>query len=190
MSELTSLFYDDENRYDKSRGPGNYRLEHHIDSDGVNSNADTDNWLEKPKTNSQYRFDNSRDHIYDRNIILQKTGVRWINKAPIDVESELKNLSRPLTNDISKQYSPESNSANWEYEEDKTEKKFVTNIQNRMENPTSNLRGTGINRWEWLCTDPQANVFIPFRHNLNTKIAMKDVYHQVNSNNTCTKENI
>ena len=41
---------------------------------------------------------------------------------------------------------------------------------------SSNLRGTGINRWEWLCRNPQSNVFIPFRNNLNTRLIMKDMY--------------
>ena len=30
--------------------------------------------------------------------------------------------------------------------------------ETRTTNPPCNLRGTGINRWEWLCQDPQASV--------------------------------
>ena len=53
---------------------------------------------------------------------------------------------------------------------------FKTNSYTRLDNPSSNLRGTGINRWEWLCRNPQSNVFIPFRNNLNTRLIMKDMY--------------
>ena len=44
----------------------------------------------------------------------------------------------------------------------------------RLSNPPSTLRGTGWNRWEWLCKDPQDRVIEPFDFQINTKILSKD----------------
>ena len=44
----------------------------------------------------------------------------------------------------------------------------------RLSNPACNLRGTGINRWEWLCLNPQDRVEIPFDFNVSNRIVVKD----------------
>ena len=44
----------------------------------------------------------------------------------------------------------------------------------RMSNPPCNLRGTGINRWEWLCMNPQDRIEMPFDHNISNRIVVKD----------------
>ena len=44
----------------------------------------------------------------------------------------------------------------------------------RLSNPACNLRGTGINRWEWLCLNPQDRVEIPFDNNISNRIVVKD----------------
>ena len=38
----------------------------------------------------------------------------------------------------------------------------------KLSNPPCNLRGTGWNRWEWLCQNPQDKVEIPL-HQAKTK---------------------
>ena len=43
----------------------------------------------------------------------------------------------------------------------------------RLSNPINNLRGTGWNRWEWLCLNPQERVLMPFDHAIN-RIVVKD----------------
>ena len=50
---------------------------------------------------------------------------------------------------------------------------FVTE-PTRLSNAPCTLRGTGWNRFEWLCNDPQERVTIPFDWNVNTKIIQKD----------------
>ena len=40
----------------------------------------------------------------------------------------------------------------------------------RLSHPVCNMRGLGINRWEWLCLDPQERVTIPFDHQINNRI--------------------
>ena len=40
----------------------------------------------------------------------------------------------------------------------------------RLSNPSCNLRGTGWNRWEWLCLNPQEKVEVPFDYNISNRI--------------------
>jgi len=44
----------------------------------------------------------------------------------------------------------------------------------RLSNPPCTLRGTGWNRWEWLCYDPQDKAIIPFQWNTSYRIVVKD----------------
>lgn len=44
----------------------------------------------------------------------------------------------------------------------------------RLSNPPCNLHGTGWNRWEWLCFNPQDKALIPFEWNVNATMLMKD----------------
>lgn len=44
----------------------------------------------------------------------------------------------------------------------------------RLSNPPCTLRGTGWNRWEWLCEDPQEKAIIPFEWNTSYRIVAKD----------------
>ena len=49
----------------------------------------------------------------------------------------------------------------------------------RLTQPVCTMRGLGINRWEWLCLDPQENVLIPFDHNINNRIIVKDNHRPI-----------
>ena len=51
---------------------------------------------------------------------------------------------------------------------------FMPADDTRLSNPASNLRGTGYNRWEYLCLNPQAHVEMPFDNNINNRIVSKD----------------
>lgn len=44
----------------------------------------------------------------------------------------------------------------------------------RLSNPPCTLRGTGINRWEWLCRNPQDKAIVPFVWNVSNRIVVKD----------------
>lgn len=46
--------------------------------------------------------------------------------------------------------------------------------ETRMSNPPCNLRGSGLNRWEWLCMNPQERVEVPFDWNVSNRIIVKD----------------
>ena len=51
---------------------------------------------------------------------------------------------------------------------------FLSPEDTKMSNPPCTLRGTGWNRWEWLCEDPQKNSLIPFETGINNRIVVKD----------------
>ena len=51
---------------------------------------------------------------------------------------------------------------------------FIGSEDTRLSNPACNLRGTGWNRWEWLCLDPQERVLMPFDYNINNRLVVKD----------------
>lgn len=44
----------------------------------------------------------------------------------------------------------------------------------RLSNPPCTLRGTGWNRWEWLCYDPQDRAIVPFDWNVSYRTVAKD----------------
>jgi len=44
----------------------------------------------------------------------------------------------------------------------------------RLSNPPCTLRGTGWNRWEWLCWNPQDRAIVPFEWNTSYRIVAKD----------------
>ena len=44
----------------------------------------------------------------------------------------------------------------------------------RLSNPPCTLRGTGWNRWEWLCENPQDRAMIPFEWNTSYRLVAKD----------------
>lgn len=50
----------------------------------------------------------------------------------------------------------------------------IPTVDTRLVNPPCTLRGTGINRFEWLCQDPQKNVLMPFDAYIDTSIVVKD----------------
>ena len=51
---------------------------------------------------------------------------------------------------------------------------FIPAEHSRISNPSCNLRGTGWNRWEWLCKNPQERIEIPFDFNISNRILSKD----------------
>lgn len=44
----------------------------------------------------------------------------------------------------------------------------------RLSNPPCNLHGTGWNRWEWLCFNPQDKALVPFEWNVDASMLMRD----------------
>ena len=111
-------------------------------------------------------------------IRLQKQGVSIKPDMPlIDVDSELMNLTRSASNCPSKKYVPDGSQCGKVNKEEQLQHGkdcFFTVEDTRISNPACNLRGTGWNRFEWLCLDPQDRVLIPFDYNISNRIVVKD----------------
>lgn len=50
----------------------------------------------------------------------------------------------------------------------------IPTVDTRLVNPPCTLRGTGWNRFEWLCRDPQERALVPFGANVDTSLVIKD----------------
>ncbi len=123
--------------------------------------------------------------------------------GPVDVESELLNLNQPSSRCPSNKYSPRcdpngcstgepcgqgvsqhcSDSTNplrnsWNRPGDNNLVNFprchFAVDDTRLNNPASNLRGTGWNRFDYLLMNPQEKVFFPGQNNVCTRTVMKD----------------
>ena len=160
-------------------------------------------------------------------IIMQKSGVSLSGSAdwrfydgPIDVESELRNLTRPASRCPSKQYLPKCSSCGCRYQGQPCGagvSKLCQDCQNgKIKNgkrcgdqdlidfPDCHFpvdytrltnciqRGVGINRFEYPCMDPQANIFFPGASQVSSRIIVKDNHKilrctpQVNDMSPCS----
>ena len=90
----------------------------------------------------------------------------------VDVDSELMGLNVKNSKCPSRLYLP----SNDEYCNFKDEAgcPVFTGESTRLSNPPCTLRGTGWNRWEWLCLNPQDKVEMPFDTNISNRIVVKD----------------
>lgn len=120
------------------------------------------------------------------------------NNLLVDVDSELLGITRKLSEDPNKQYQPncvdtvcssgeacgqgvagqcsgmkpgqragDQDLHHWQ-------DCYIPAEDTRLSNPSCNLRGTGWNRFEWLCLNPQDRVEIPFDWNISNRIVVKD----------------
>lgn len=99
----------------------------------------------------------------------------------VDIDSELQNLTRRATNCPTGQFLPWRNppcagrpNASLAHYADCRAAGMPTLEDTRLSNPPCTLRGTGWNRWEWLCKDPQERVLMPFDHHINVRTLTKD----------------
>lgn len=102
----------------------------------------------------------------------RSTGVSLCDGLLIDVDSELKNINKAATNCPTEKYIPGKKFCNLKHFKDCQTTIPVENTY--ISNPGSTLRGTGWNRFEWLCKNPQENALVPFDFNINNRIIVKD----------------
>lgn len=120
----------------------------------------------------------------DPQIILQRSGSSVSNKqSMIDIDSELMNITRKNSNCSKDSFIPKFNK-NGDIDNSIEIKDFkqcdMPMTENtRLSNPSCNLRGTGWNRWEWLCQDPQEQINIPFDYNISNRLVVKDNHRPV-----------
>lgn len=106
---------------------------------------------------------------------------RWgaahdMTSTKTDVESDLKNLGRPTVRTTCGQYQPEQGQAVAQRLTAMPEADFPQTASHLVDPPCT-LRGTGINRWQWLCENPQENVMVPFEHLVDSRHAAKDAVY-------------
>jgi hypothetical protein len=97
----------------------------------------------------------------------------------VDVESELHNITRKATRDPKGLYRGDGappGSALLKHTAAVLPPacKQLPAVDTRLSTPSCTLRGTGWNRWEWLCQDPQDHAIRPFTAYVNTGILIKD----------------
>lgn len=132
--------------------------------------------------------------VADPSIKIQRMGASLDAKTSmIDVDSELLNLNRKLSSYPGNQYMPkEDKNGNLCSEQKKVHLKDCNMPKveyTHLSNPACNLRGTGWNRWEWLCKDPQDQVITPYYLGVDTKQLAKDnhrpcLLNPININNS------
>ena len=114
--------------------------------------------------------------VPDVTIRMQKWGASHdMRSTKTDVESDLRNLGRPTVRSVCGQYEPGQGD------------RILTSMPEadfpqthaRLFDPPCTLRSTGINRWEWLCQNPQENVMIPFEWAIDSRHAAKDDFDMV-----------
>ena len=94
------------------------------------------------------------------------------NHTLVDVSSELLGITRHNSRAPKDKYLPDGG----EFCSSTTLKdcNAIHTEDTRLSNPPITLRGTGWNRFEWLCQDPQQKAFVPFDHNIAGRIVAKD----------------
>ena len=104
---------------------------------------------------------------------LQRQGDSVDKTQPlIDVDSDLMGITRIASKDPSKQYLPKDRPSddNLLHLKDC----FIPRESCRLSNPPCTLRGTGWNRWEWLCKNPQDRINFEFNCNVSNRTLFKD----------------
>ena len=174
---FTNLQYDKgayKSEIEQSEGPGIYNIH-------------------KPRVSSKQCYP------YPPTVRLQEQGDSYFkNKSLIDVNSELLGITRYASLDPKEKYQPLCNKNSCDTghpcgqgvigtckglkkgqrvgDNDlvKLDDCFFETESTRLSNPPCTLRGTGYNRWDWLCLNPQENCIIPFKHNVLQKQVEKD----------------
>lgn len=93
-------------------------------------------------------------------------------KEIVDVNSELLGITRKASNNPLDKYIPSN--APFCNTIPLTDCQYIKNEDTRLSNPPVTLRGTGWNRWEWLCKNPQDKALHNFDYNISNRIVAKD----------------
>lgn len=120
----------------------------------------------------------------DPQLIMQRAGASVAKNIPmVDIDSELMNITRKLSDCSANDFIPKFN-AKGDIDNSVENVHFkdcgIPTIENtRLSNPSCNLRGTGWNRWEWLCNNPQERSLMPFDTNVSNRLVSKDNHRPV-----------
>ncbi len=95
-----------------------------------------------------------------------KNGYKFNNSTRKSLKNIKEDFSNPSMGD-NRCNSKDGNLTNWK-------DCFYHSIESRYVTPASTLRGTGFDRWEWLCFNPQEKAAIPFDCYIPNRIVVKD----------------
>ncbi|MEN8811318.1 MAG: hypothetical protein ABF272_08020 [Flavobacteriales bacterium] len=130
---------------------------------------------------------------------LQKAGNSIDRRPLVDTHSDLLNITRKASKCCQNSWKKDPSHCNWlsktKFEKCHSSHQTVENFQQegeltkrhfedcflptehaRLVDPACNLRGTGWNRFEYLCFSPQANCLAPFDHGIASRIVTKDCH--------------
>lgn len=135
-------------------------------------------------------------HTNNPYIRLQSQGASISRNTPlVDIDSEMIGITRNLTQCPERKYIPSNNAeqlcganVGGGIKCQKNAKLCIDHSKNpikydncsghtedtRLSHPPCTLRGTGWNRWEWLCQDPQEKVEVPFDFEISSRTLAKD----------------
>jgi hypothetical protein len=105
--------------------------------------------------------------------IINRHGDSICDKELIDVDSELIGINRKYSKCPADKYLPNPKPF-CKTKKHFKECDFLIPEHTLISNPKCTNKETTINRWEWLCRDPQANVLVPFDFQINNRIVVKD----------------
>jgi hypothetical protein len=124
-----------------------------------------------------YRYGNAA-FVAAPTVLNQRWGAAHdMTSTKTDVESELRNLGRPTTRAVCGQETGPADSPTVRHTLTPMPEVEFPRTYERLVDPPCTMRGSGVNRWEWLCQNPQENVLIPFEHQVTTQRAARDGVH-------------
>jgi hypothetical protein len=161
------------------------------------------NYIYDPPLISENCFNTNPSIINQKNGVSLNSNTDWrFYSGPIDVESDLLNIARKNSKCPSLKYNPECNKeqcsnqgepcgagvkencsgSNVPHDWNRPGDNNLYNFPNcyfptedcRLSNPPTNLRGTGWNRFNPLCHDPQFQVSFPGEILTSTRLVVKD----------------
>lgn len=135
--------------------------------------------LKKPPVKNQCRIHNDAIKI--------QSCSGYNHDKIIDIDSELLGLNRRCSRNPSKQYQPSSINLVCKGIETKHINQHIRLVDDcvtqsedtRLSNPPCTMRETEINRFDWLSTNPQDQIEIPFTHNISNRILVKDNHRPI-----------
>jgi len=104
---------------------------------------------------------------------ISKYGASLCQDKPlVDVDSELRIITRKASNCPTEKYLPQAK--DFCITKNLPDCRSIPREETRLSNPSCTLRCSGWNRWEWLCQNPQDKALMPFDFNISNRIVVKD----------------
>lgn len=116
---------------------------------------------------------NDCDGCFIPDVIMDRYG-GGLYKNLIDVDSELIGITRKASDCPSDKYLPTNTDKLFGQKSMLKECKWVTPEHTLISNPKCTGHERTVNRWEWLCRDPQANALMSFDWFISDRTITKD----------------